>query len=165
VKAESSSIDEQVAELRHAFDSSFAEAPPEKGAELEDMLAIRVENNAYALRLAEISGLVRGTTPTRLADQAPMLLGVASVRGAIVSVYDLGVLLGHGRGGSRRWLVLTAADATVGLSFDEFEGHLQVPVNKDVVRVADTTRPIVPISSLVEQIEREVRGYTEQEER
>jgi len=170
---------DRAAELRHLFDSAFARAPATKDAQLEDMLAVRVGPDPYALRLTEISALVVDASIAGLPDPAPALVGITSLRGTSVVVYDLRVLLGYEGGEPSRWLVLTATDATVGLAFDEFEGHLRVPRDaiaveegpgrpgraQEVVRLAEVVRPIVRIPSLLDAITMRVRHGTAQKER
>jgi chemotaxis signal transduction protein len=171
---------DRAAELRHLFDAAFARVPATEDTQLEDLLAVRVGPNPYALRLTEISALVVDASIAGLPDPAPALVGITSLRGTSVVVYDLRVLLGYEGGEPSRWLVLTATDATVGLAFDEFEGHLRVPRDavaveegpgpppsraQEIVRLAEVVRPIVRIPSLLDAITMRVRHGTAQKER
>jgi chemotaxis signal transduction protein len=158
---------DKAAELRHLFDSGFSRAPRTDDAEVENLLAIRVGHDPYALRLTEISALVAGKAFTRVPAPAPALIGIAGFRGSIVAAYDLRVLFGQVGATPPRWLALTATDTTVGLAFDQFEGHLRVPratisVEEEgerrqaragqVLRVAGVARTIIQISSVVDSI-------------
>lgn len=48
---------ERAASLRRAFDRAFAERPQKAVVTLEDLLAVRIATDAYAVRLTEINGL------------------------------------------------------------------------------------------------------------
>lgn len=112
--------------LRQDFDSAFARVPDTDMSRRLDFLAIRAGEYSYAVRLVDVSGLAvdRAVTPVPVATNA--LLGVTAFRGSIVTVYDLGMLLGQERGKSLPWLIVTAAAPGVGFAFDQFDGHLRV---------------------------------------
>jgi len=118
-------LDERVARLRDAFDRSFAEARAPDPAAGEDLLAIRVGAEPYALRLSEIAGLFAARKITPLPGSPPALLGIAGFRRTIVSVYDLAALLGHVPEAAVRWLAM-AADVPVAFALATVEGHLRV---------------------------------------
>lgn len=175
--AELSSPGQRVTELRELFDSAFSEPPPAEGPQVDDLLAVRTGGDPYALRLAEVAGLVAAPAITRLPDPSPGLVGLTSFRGTIVVVYDLGVLLGQPGGGAPHWLALAAADPTLGLAFEDFEMHLRVPREAiaatdgtrgrptrphELVLAAGVTRPIVPVTSIIDEIRRRVRPGPEQ---
>src|SRR5579871_6103844 len=113
-------------EMRLAFDHGFAAPPRVDSVAKENLLAIRVGATAYALRLSEIGGVFSDKKITRVPTSHAALLGIASLRGAVMPVYDLHLLLGFPAAGAARWLVTTSA-APVALAFDVFEGHLQIP--------------------------------------
>ncbi|GAA2640557.1 hypothetical protein GCM10010399_87680 [Dactylosporangium fulvum] len=119
----------RLADLREAFDRSFADPPRQEVAGYDDLLAIRVGIQRYALRLTESAGLFQDRPVTRLPGPLPALLGVAGFRGAVVPVYDLAAVFGQPAAGApaRRWLVLVTGTPPVALAFDELEGHLRVP--------------------------------------
>jgi purine-binding chemotaxis protein CheW len=153
--------------LREEFDSVFARAPVVEVDASDDFLAIRVGEDPYALRFADIAGLYVGKTVTALPGSPPALLGVTGFRGDVVAVFDLGALVGAAVCRSHRWMVRTAVDARVGLAFDQFEGHVRAPRarvadegglpggrgdHRYAVTVADVVRPIVRIPDLVDGI-------------
>jgi purine-binding chemotaxis protein CheW len=165
---------ELAAELRGLFDAAFSQPPPAPAGEFENLLAIRVGANPYALRLSELAGLVADQTFTRVPASTPSVFGVASLRGLIVAGYDLRVLLGQVGGTPLRWLALAATDSTVGLAFDELEGHVSVSTSSiaaqegeqhrththEVVRVGQTVRPIIHLPSVVETIKGSAKNGT-----
>jgi len=159
------------AELRRDFDASFAIAPAEDRAVRVDFLSLIVGGERHAVRLAEVSGLFVGRAVTPLPCAAPGLLGIAGIGGALVPVYDLGVLLGGAPVQSPR-RVLVAAGAAVALAFDEFEGHLRVGRDaiaredggeasrtqaREVLRVEGRLLPILQLSSVIRGIEDRAR--------
>ena len=161
-----------VAELRRAFDRSFAEPPRGEVVPAEAFLAIRAGGDAWALRLGEIAGLFKDRKVTPLPTAAPGLLGIAGLRGGLFPVYDLATLLGHPRSEPPRWLVLAKGADPLALAFDVFEGHLRVPRERvtaagpggvvrhaeRAVRVGDAARPILDVVSIVREIENRARS-------
>ena len=114
----------RAAELRTAFDRAFA-APPRGDVEArQDLLAIRIGAEAYAVKLAEVRGLFADRKFTRVPGGDAALLGIAGFRGALVPVYSLAIVLGHAATQAPRWLVV-AATAPVALAFEAFEGHVR----------------------------------------
>jgi purine-binding chemotaxis protein CheW len=159
------------AKLRAAFDRTYATpALSRETSQSEDLLAIRLAGNAYAVKVNEISGLAKERKIISLPSAIPELLGVAGIRGELVPVYSLATLMGVNRGSEEdRWLVLCGVDEPIGLAFPEFEGYLQVPFAhlyaasqenmtsghiKEVVRTADLIRSVLSIPSIVEMIRR-----------
>jgi chemotaxis signal transduction protein len=172
------SVGARAAEMRRAFDRGFAE-PLRLGTDVsEDLLAIRVGMQPYAMRLNEIAGLFvdRKVTPVPGADAA--LIGIAGFRGAIVPVYALHALLGHSAAQQPRWLAIAAA-APVALAFDAFEAQLSVPPDailpatsggearnyvRDFVRAPNFSGPVMHLPSILDVI-RSRRGAAAKEER
>jgi chemotaxis signal transduction protein len=158
-------------ELRNAFDQVYALPPLSLDSEhTENLLAIRLAGDSYAIRVSEIAGLASDREVIVLPSPIPELLGVAGIRGGLVPVYSLAALVGHNRDGNHaRWLALYGTEDPVGLAFSDFEGYLKVPSAqiykagqnhairehvRDLVRTADVVRAIVNIPSVVETIKR-----------
>jgi purine-binding chemotaxis protein CheW len=157
-----------VAELRRTFDQTFAEAPQTDAALHDDLLAIRIGNDPYAVPLREIAGLFADRRVTWLPGSVAELCGLVGLRGAILPVYDLGALFGYPRGAAPRWLLVLAHTA-VALAFERFDGHLRVPRGAiftvpersvaagslhvhDVVRTETFMRPVIHVPSVLEAI-------------
>lgn len=123
----SNAFERRAHELRAAFDRSFA-APPQSGlVETEDLLAIRVGGDPYAVRLRDISGLIARRTLVAVPGGAAGLVGIAGIRGDIVPVFSLSVLLGYGEDAEPPpWTVLCGTEQPTGLGFAEFEGYLRL---------------------------------------
>jgi chemotaxis signal transduction protein len=117
----------RAADLRRAFDQAFAEPPRDAPRETEDLLAIRVAGDPYALKIRELTGLGAKRkivpVPSRRAD----LLGIVGIRGSLVSVYSLAAVLGYDASApSIHWLALSGDPDPVAFAFEELEGFLRV---------------------------------------
>jgi purine-binding chemotaxis protein CheW len=156
------------ATLRRHFDEAFA-APASSIIEpLEDLLAIRVGSDPYALRLSEIAGLYVGVKIVPVPSPVPQLLGIVGIRGMMVPIYDLAALLRYPPEVNSRWFVLARPPQPVGFAFETFESHLQVSLAgsngedsgtggtvqhmRGTVRAAGTLRPIIHLASMLEMI-------------
>ena len=168
-------VNETVRALRQEFDLSFAQAPQMKMEAPVNFLAIRLEHDAYAIRVAEIGGLYTDRRIMPLPTPIPELLGIAGFRGQIAPVYDLAALLGYVRQTPPRWLILMQAREPVALAFDVFEAHFAVLSERivtahgaaegavgtsrkylfDAVRTDDAIRPIIHLQSLLDNIQRQ----------
>ncbi len=160
-------------DMRHAFDCSFAQAQQAGEVAHQDFIAIRVGADPYAIRLAEIAGLYSDRRITRVPSPDPAFLGIAGLRGAVVPVYDLAVYLGHPSGDVRRWLLLIGG-VSLGLAFENFEGHLRAPPSavstqvgaprargfvQDVLHSGDVPRPLIQVNALFQAIEEAWRHH------
>jgi chemotaxis signal transduction protein len=160
-------------ELRLLFDRSFESAAQLDMTVHENLLGIRVAGDPYAIRLSEISGLFLDKAATPLPGAVFGLNGVAAFRGIVVPVYDLRILLGYGEGGYSRWLALSAPPTAVGLSFDRFENHFRVAPDtiakqdlpggqrehvREFLRLEETSRPIINLSSVLHAITTQARA-------
>jgi purine-binding chemotaxis protein CheW len=121
-------VESKAAELRQAFDLSFALPPPQASQEVEDLLTIRVAGDPYAIRLRDIAGIVAGRRVIPVPAVTLDLLGLAGIRGGVVSVFGLASILGYGQApGSPRWMILCGAEEPIALAFSDFEGYLRLP--------------------------------------
>ena len=150
------------ATLRRHFDEAFAAPASPITEPLEDLLAIRVGSDPYALRLSEIAGLHTGLKIVPVPSPVPQLLGIVGIRGMMVPIYDLAALLRYPPEANSRWIVLARAPQPVGFAFENFESHLQVSQvsstgetvqhMRGTVRAAGALRPIVHLASMLEMI-------------
>lgn len=124
---QSSHFINRLAELRRAFDGTFAEAPSPDSGDLAGFLGVHVGGDAYACALDAIVGLFADKKVVPMPSVVPELLGIAGIRGAIVPVYSLRGLLGYPvERECPRWLALARSDDPVGLAFEQFAGYLQI---------------------------------------
>jgi chemotaxis signal transduction protein len=166
-------MDQKVAELRLAFDRAFASPAARATDDTDDMLAVRIAGDPYALRVSEMSGLATGKKIAFLPSRRPSVVGIAGVRGSLLVVHSLSALLGYGLHPSPcTWLALSSGDEPVGLGFDDLEGFLRVrradvhaadsaeakPYVGDMARIAGGTRPVVSIRSVIETLKARAGG-------
>lgn len=158
-------------ELRSAFDHTFAELPSTDVMLHENLLMLRLGEDSYIVRVAEIAGLFAGRPITSLPSPEPELLGIAGFRGTVVPIYDLSLILGKPRSASPRWFFLLAG-ASAGLAFDQFEGHMRLarsalaPVDstdtahhyvREIAQTGAGTRPVIHLPSILETIKTRAR--------
>jgi chemotaxis signal transduction protein len=157
---------QRAAELRREFDRSFAEPPSAGKSVNHDLLAIRLDEQHFALRLSDIAGLFADKKITPVPGAGGFLLGIAGFRGAIAPVYDLQRLLGRPPVHDPRWLVIATA-ASVGFAFAAFDGQLRVPASaitpqqqgdahgltSGVVEDSGVIRPIIELSRALKAIQ------------
>lgn len=153
-------------ELRREFDRSFAEPPSTGKSASHDLLAIRLDEQHFALRLADIAGLFANKKITPVPGASGFLLGIAGFRGVIAPVYDLQRLLGCPAVRNPRWLVM-AASASVGFAFAAFDRQLRVPawaitsqqqgnvqsLTTGVVQHDGVLRPLIELSRALKAIQ------------
>ena len=73
----------KAAQLRAAFDCTFALPPSLASPEFEDLLTIRVVGDPYAIRLGDIAEVVTDRSIVPVPAVTPDLLGLAGIRGGI----------------------------------------------------------------------------------
>ena len=159
---------EHASTLRESFDRLFGAPVRKPPAKLEDLLAIRLGGNPYALRIDELSGLLVDQSITALpSPDCPALLGLVGVRGSLVAVYDLAALLGAVETGVPRWVVLAAGPEAVAFAFHDLDGHVRVlarslgaaprtagehPFVKHVVPISGPARTVISVPDLLTAI-------------
>ncbi len=131
-------LTERAGELREAFDRSFAEPATAAPTALEELLAIRVAGNPYALCMNEIAGLYLDQPVTVLPGRDSALFGLVGLRGSLVAVYDLAALLGETEQSGHRWIALAVGVDAVAFAFHSVDGHLRVPARSSVAAAPTT---------------------------
>ena len=120
----------KAAQLRQAFDCTFALPPSLASPEVEDLVTIRVAGDPYAIRLLDIAEIVTERRVVSVPSVTPDLLGLAGIRGGIVPVFGLSSILGYGpEPGSPRWMILCGSEDPIALAFSEYEGYLRLPTS------------------------------------
>jgi len=158
----------KAAQLRHAFDRTFAEALHADTALLDDFLAIRLRDDPHVLRLDCVARLLPLRALTRFPSAVPQWLGLAGMAGDVVPVYDLGLLLGYPAAAAPRWMAVCRA-APVALAFDVFEGqfrHRREAADSgatgtprgEVLSAAGQVRPVVPVDEVIATIKSLAQG-------
>jgi chemotaxis signal transduction protein len=136
--------------MRVEFDSAFARPPSRPEGSLEDVLALRLRDERCVLRLRDLAGVIAHPLITAVPTLAPALLGVIGSRGSVVAAYDLCVLRG-GPATIPRWLVISAAEPTVGVTFEHFDGYRRITSGSpdsgrliELAAVVESIRALVP---------------------
>lgn len=122
----------RVAELRTAFDRSFAEPVAGAARRMEHLLTIRVGGRPFAVRLTDVAGVYTGWPVVPVPGPRPELLGIAGHRGDLVPVFDLAALLGvavPAESGRPGCFVLAASTEPVAFAFDRTDGHVRIPAD------------------------------------
>jgi chemotaxis signal transduction protein len=119
----------QADDLRRSFDQSFAEVERPARASFQRFLGLTIGDAAYAIRVNEVTSLapVRKIVPVPSAQ--PELMGLCGHRGAVLPVFDLGALLGHGATERVRWLVLCGVPDVVALAVSLLDGQIEAPTS------------------------------------
>jgi len=162
---------QNVAELRQAFDQAFAVPTQLPVSNLEAFLAIGVAGRPFVLRVADLSRLEPSRKIVALPGSAAAILGLAGVQGRLTPIYSLAELLGLGTTpGESRWVAVCGREELLGLSFEDFEGFLQIPRTEIVdgagersgvpmlqaVRGAGAVRPIIHLPSILAEVRKRV---------
>lgn len=111
--------------LRAAFDASFANVPDPVDPHQEELLAIAIDADAYAMRIADVTGLHRDRKIVPVPSSVSSLLGIASFRGVLVPVYDLRALLGYAPSTQARWTVVARSARAIAFAFDRCDGSIR----------------------------------------
>lgn len=157
-----------VEEMRRSFDASFAVEPSTDTQKREEFLLFRVQKHELAVRTIDLGGVLKTPRLTPLPDAKPSLLGLGSIRGALVAAYSIASFLDpstppkHGD-----WMFLSAQDRSVGLIFDALQGyrvlssdHLLLDRNgsndtSEIVVIDGHPRPLLNLPKLLGDIGRE----------
>ena len=117
-------------QLRESFDSTFALPPSLASQQIEDLLMIRIAGDSYAIRLIDITEIVKGRIIVSLPAVTTDLLGLAGIHASIVPVFSLSTILGYSPDPvSPRWMVLCGYEDPIALAFTDFEGYLRLPIS------------------------------------
>jgi chemotaxis signal transduction protein len=157
-------------ELRRRFDDSFSAPSLSAGAEAAPLLALRIDDDLYALRLGEIRGFSAARKILPLPSATPSLLGLVGLRGVVVPVFSLRVLLGYGGGDEHpRWFVVCGEAEPIALAFADFDGYLQRATSeirpageaerthvREVLRIDGALRAVIALESVKRAIESSV---------
>ena len=120
----------KAAQLRQAFDRTFALPPSGTSPEVEDLLTIRVAGDPYAIRLLDIAEIITERRVVSVPAATPDLLGLAGIRGGIVPVFGLSSILGYDPDpGAPRWMIICGSEDPIALAFSDFEGYLRLPAS------------------------------------
>ncbi|MCI4566631.1 chemotaxis protein CheW [Lysobacter sp. CFH 32150] len=181
-------LNETAIALRREFDLSFAAAWRTEAEAPQNLLAVRVGGDPYAIRVDEVGGLFVDRRVVPVPTSIFEFLGLAGFRGQVAPVYDLAALLGYPRQAAPRWLVLVRFSHPVALAFDVFDAHLAVTPERvvslaadapedespgrgvrahifEAMRTDDAVRPIIQLQSVIEEVQQRVDSARSTKER
>jgi purine-binding chemotaxis protein CheW len=133
-----------LAQLRQAFDGSFAAPPVLPQADQVRLLVVEVGGSRLAVRLEHIQALEALPRRVTLPGAPPELLGLVGLRGRLVPVFSLARLLEAESSGEPRWLLLVGGDDPLGLALDGFHGQFEVSAPQVRAAGGGRARPHVP---------------------
>jgi purine-binding chemotaxis protein CheW len=145
-------VKDRAEDLRDNFDRAFAAAPELPAPAHVDLLRVRVAGEPYAIVLSEIAGLHVDLHVVPMPSPAPELLGVVSVRNAIMPVYDLRAVLASAAGPPPRWLVIGRCTPVLGFAFDGFDGHARVGAHMVAKSTAASVRGALMLEGRAHQV-------------
>lgn len=138
--------------LRRAFDEGFA-APPTEAQATEDFLAVRLGGDPHAIRVTDLARVTAAPKIVPLPSRSAAIVGLASVRGALVVVHSLARVLGYADVEAPSWIALAGGADALGLGIDSLEGFLRRPRGAErVLEAGGVTYAIVDVRAVVETI-------------
>jgi chemotaxis signal transduction protein len=165
-----------LATLREEFDLAFSRPQREQARAAVDLLCLRVADQAYAVRLAEVSAVLVDRPIVRQPSALPELLGLCAARGLIVPLYDLGMLLCGHPSNAPRFALQASHSEPIGFAFDALDGQRRVAAEQiarvepqanaaaglkgelapEILTGADVARPIVSVAAAIAAIEQKL---------
>ena len=116
-----------VADARREFDSSFTVPAVISRKHVHLVVRIRVSDRIFAVKRDELTGISKLKQVLPIPSSASALLGITTVRGTLVPVFDLAAMLGLTSSREQAaWTLLINRATPVGLAFDDFEGQSEV---------------------------------------
>ena len=113
-----------VQELAADFDRSFAEPVAARGHGVQ-ALAIRAGDAPYVLPLSAVGLVLRAPKIVHLPNGPATQLGVAGVRGTLMTIISLAMLLGARPGADAHgWIATPKARRGLALAFDALDGQI-----------------------------------------
>jgi chemotaxis signal transduction protein len=115
-------MSQRARELAALFDRSFGEPALVGRARGAVALTIMAGGATYLLPLAEVTLVARAPKIVPLPSGSPLQLGVAGLRGNLVTVYSLTALLGQPIGPAE-WIAVVRE---IAIAFDELDGQAEL---------------------------------------
>jgi len=141
----------RVAEMREAFDRTFALPPPDLAVDWVDLLAVSIAGRPYAFWMTDLRAIHPTLAVTPMATSTFEFRGLAQLDAQLVPVYDLRLLFGHASAEPPGCFVI-AAHERVALAIDVFERHVRVPRDRLISRDAATAADL-PFGALMVEVD------------
>ena len=151
-------------DMRAEFDRSFAQTVQPAPIK-ESLMQIRVGQERFVVRVQDTAGIAKPKRILSIPSRIPEMLGLATIEGNIMPVFDLAALLKVGGSGNPTLVLLVDFDGPAGLAFDALELTVQVPVSgeggsaagrhvRSLVPVGPAMRPLIDMSGILCTIRR-----------
>jgi chemotaxis signal transduction protein len=152
-------MSDRVAELRHAFDHAFSQAPHERMVTKKYLVlgSTGATESRWAVSLDDITGVVPVRAIAPLPGAAHALLGIAGHRGVAFAVYDLSVLLGHAPTETVRWMVLCGPE--LGFGFSNVEGWVETERAEQALRVDGQPCIVIDVRAILEDLKKRMPAH------
>jgi purine-binding chemotaxis protein CheW len=139
-------------ELRAAFDRGFAQPIAAPIPEV-DVIAIRAGGGPCAFLQATIAAIDTSLHVVPVPTPSAALRGVATFRGQIVSVWDLGLLVHGAPVTPLRWCAVLGNEM-LAVAFDRLEGRVRVPAPAgSIIELSGTIYPIIDLAGTIAGVE------------
>jgi purine-binding chemotaxis protein CheW len=125
--------DEATAAILHSRAAALARQTATRDQEHTDgltLISFRLDRERYGIGIRHLLEIQRADSITPIPGVRPFVVGVISLRGAIITVLSPGALLGlplRGWGDDARVLIVHAAGKTCGMLIDQVDAVLEVP--------------------------------------
>lgn len=128
-------LEARVRRLADAFDRTFAEPHRPRESDGRPALAIRIDGDGYVIVASSLASVGKSGAIVALPGGPPEQLGIAGIRGELVTVFSLPLLLGYaGRTATHGWLAVIAGPRPIAVAFPELESQC-------VLRDAEVSAP------------------------
>lgn len=133
-------MSERARRLAVEFDRAFGEPLQALAVRGANALSIRVGDAPYMLRLGDIASVGRTPKIMPLPNPSALQLGIAGLRGNLVTVFSLAALLGlPGDHSKLEWIAALARHRGMAIAFDAMDGQLELALGEQPPNVLDVT--------------------------
>jgi chemotaxis signal transduction protein len=119
-------LSERAAELREAFDRSFALPLAPSPQTTQTFLVVGAGADCYAMAMDALMAIEKARKIVPIPLRTPGLLGLAGFRGQLAPVFSLAWLLGVAEAEPPRWLAFCKGETLLALALDRLETSVQV---------------------------------------
>lgn len=163
-----STNEDELGQLRHAFDRSFAQPAIQPAQTMVRLISIEVAERPFAIEANQIAGLAKVKRIVPLPSRIPEFHGIAGIRGGVVPVFNLAALLEIESRGNPQWLALAKSETAMALAFETLTGQVEVGASdiypeevegrtafvRMLVRIGAQVRPLLDIFRIAQEIHR-----------
>lgn len=145
------SLELHVKRVRQEFDDAFKRRPAPVEERAENFVRLTCAGNKYVVAIEEVALLQNNSRIVPLPSTNPRLLGLCSVRGELLAVFDTAAFLGRGEHSESYPWIVRVIGTTAAFAFERCDG--QVQGRRQVTgkeRFVDCNGELWPLLSLAE---------------